>query len=106
MDVCECICPNGNQCALKSSEDSISLYVYVSIGVGGIVFLLAVCIIAILLCYCCRSKQGKYIPDKPDHHEMYFVDDIGTIGIGQEDGGGEQDIPYMDLVICNEAVTK
>jgi len=37
---------------------------------------------------------------------MYFADNIGTIGIGQEDGGGEQDIPYKDLVICNEAVTK
>jgi len=107
MDTFECICPNGSPCALKSSEDSLSLYVYVAIGAGGAVLFLLVCLVAIILCCCCRGKQGRYIiADKADHHEMYFSDNVDTIGIGQEDGGGEQDIPYKDLVICNEAVAK
>ena len=107
MDTYECICPNGQPCALKSSDEAMSLYIYIAIGAGGISLLLLVCIIAVILCCCCcRGKRGKYIPDRSDHHEMYFADNIGTIGIGQEDGGGEQDIPYKDLVICNEAVTK
>ena len=67
----------------SNHQKILSVSVYVAIGAGGIAFLLAVCIIAVLLCYCCHSKQGKYIPDKPDHHEMYCADGIGTIGIGQ-----------------------
>ena len=35
---------------------------------------------------------------------MYFEENMGTIGEGQEDGGGEQDIDFKGMVINNHGV--
>lgn len=106
MDTYQCICSNG-VCPLRTSENSDnSLVVYIGIGVGASLLLIVI-ITATFMCMYCHHRQhhyGRYIPNK-GHHEMYFTEEnMGTIGEGQEDGGGEQDIDCKGMVIINQGV--
>lgn len=107
MDIYRCVCSNGEACAITAVDDSDdSLVVYIGIAVGAFLILMTTVLATLVCLYCCRRRKhyGSYIPTK-GHHEMYFVEEnMGTIGEGQEDGGGEQDINCKGMVIGNRGV--
>lgn len=105
-DTYRCVCSSG-ACPLTVSEntdDPLILYIGIVIGV---LLVLTATTIATFLCIYCRRRQryGRYIIPSKEHHEMYFVEEnMATIGEGQEDGGGEQDIDCKGIVIYNQGI--
>lgn len=104
VDTYRCVCSDGEVCALavsESTDDPLVLYIGIAVGV---LLILTFTTMATCLCIYCRRRQhtyGRYVPSK-EHHEMYFVEEnMATIGEGQEDGGGEQDIDCKGIVIHN-----
>ena len=104
-DIYLCVCSNGAACPLAVSENTDdSLILYIGIVVGVVVTLTATTVATFLCIYCRRRlRYGRYIIPSKEHHEMYFVEEnMATIGEGQEDGGGEQDIECKGIVIHNQ----
>ena len=106
-DIYQCLC-NGSACGITSSkdpEDSLALYIGIAVGA---VLILALTTTATVTCIYCRHRKfyyGKYTIPSKEHHEMYFVEEnMATIGKGQEDGGGEQDIDCKAIVIPNQGI--
>ena len=104
MDTYRCIC-SGSDCALAVSESTDDpLVAYIGTA-ASVLFVLLFTTTATFLCMYCRHRRqhyGRFSPSK-EHHEMYFVEEnMGTIGEGHEDGGGEQDIECKGITILNQ----
>ena len=104
MDMYRCIC-SGSACALAVSESTDDpLVVYIGVA-GGVLLILIITTAATFVCVYRRYHRqhyGRFSPSK-EHHEMYFIEEnMGTIGEGHEDGGGEQDIACKGIILRNE----
>lgn len=101
-----CLCQNGAPCPIvftENSDNPLSVYVGIAVGISLLLILTTAMTFAFMYCRHRRKHYGSYIPNK-GHHEMYFEENMGTIGEDHEDGGGEQDIECKGIVISNQGI--